>query len=147
MLTRRQIMRGAALFAGSGFAGLSNASPASDAAIEALSKGASVRRGRVTLSMPPIAENGLSVFTTVAVESPMTETDYVKSIHLFSEKNPIPRVASFYFTPAMAQAKVSTNIRLSASQKVTAIAVMSDGSLWLDEKSIVVTIAACIDGG
>jgi sulfur-oxidizing protein SoxY len=71
----------------------------------------------------------------------------VKAIHLFSEKNPIPRIASFYFTPAMAQAKVSTNIRLSASQKVTAIAVMSDGSLWSGETNIVVTIAACIDGG
>jgi len=115
--------------------------------MEAVTKGASVSRGRVALSIPAIAENGLSVFTTIAVESPMSEADYVKAVHLFSEKNPVPRIASFYFTPAMAEAKISTNIRLAASQKVTAIAVMSDGSLWSDEKSIVVTIAACIDGG
>jgi sulfur-oxidizing protein SoxY len=147
MLTRRQVLQGTALFAGFAVSRPSIASPSADAAIEALTKGASVHQGRVTLSLPSIAENGFSVFTTVFAESPMTETDYVKAIHLFSEKNPIPRIASFYFTPAMAEAKVSTNIRLSASQKVTAIAVMSDGSLWSGEKSIVVTIAACIDGG
>jgi hypothetical protein len=30
---------------------------------------------------------------------------------------------------------------------VTAIAAMSDGSFWSGEASVVVTIAACIDGG
>jgi sulfur-oxidizing protein SoxY len=147
LLTRRQILMGATVFAG--VAGLrpSRATPAADAAIKALTKDAPVRQGRVTLAMAPIAENGLSVFTTVSAESPMTETDYVKAIHLFSEKNPIPHIASFYFTPAMAEAKVSTNIRLATSQTVTAIAVMNDGSLWSGAANIVVTIAACIDGG
>ena len=147
MLTRRQILEAGALVGTSLMACPLHASPAEDAAMEAVTKGASVSRGRVALSIPAIAENGLSVFTTIAVESPMSEADYVKAVHLFSEKNPVPRIASFYFTPAMAEAKISTNIRLAASQKVTAIAVMSDGSLWSDEKSIVVTIAACIDGG
>jgi sulfur-oxidizing protein SoxY len=147
MLTRRQFFGGATFFAGLLVSFPSRGNQAADDAIRSLTSGAPVQQGRVTLSMPSIAENGLSVFTTVLAESPMTETDYVKAIHLFSEKNPIPRIASFYFTPAMAQAKVSTNIRLSASQKVTAIAVMSDGSLWSGETNIVVTIAACIDGG
>jgi len=147
MLTRRQILEAGALLGTGLIACPLHASPAEDAAMEAVTKGASVSRGRVALSIPAIAENGLSVFTTIAVESPMSEADYVKAVHLFSEKNPVPRIASFYFTPAMAEAKISTNIRLAASQKVTAIAVMSDGSLWSDEKSIVVTIAACIDGG
>lgn len=147
VFTRRRILWGAAFVAGSSLIRVARASPASEAAMEALTKGAQVNKGRVTLNMPAIAENGLSVFTTIAVESPMSETDHVKAIHLFSEKNPLPLIASFHFTPAMGQAKVSTNIRLAASQKVIAIALMSDGSLWSDEKSVVVTIAACIDGG
>jgi sulfur-oxidizing protein SoxY len=147
MLTRRQILGSGAGLAGLALCGAAKASPAADAAIETITKGAQVLRGRVKLDIPPIAENGFSIFTTVTAESPMTDADYVKAIHLISEKNPIARVASFYFTPAMGEARVSTNIRLSASQNVTAIAVMSDGSLWSDEKSVVVTIAACIDGG
>ena len=83
-----------------------SASQAADDALSAVTKGAPVNKGRVALSIPAIAENGLSVFTTITVESPMTEADYVKAIHLISEKNPVPIVASFFFTPAMAEAKV-----------------------------------------
>jgi sulfur-oxidizing protein SoxY len=146
-LTRRRLLEGAAGIAVLASKGAAFASPSPEAAIEAITKGAPVKKGRVSLSMPAVAENGLSVFTTVAVESPMTDADHVKALHLISEKNPVPVIASFFFTPAMAEAKVATNIRLAASQKVTALAVMSDGSLWSDEKNIVVTIAACIDGG
>src|SRR5579883_3213200 len=147
MVTRRQLVQGAILLPALAIRDPAAASPAEEAAIDALTKGASVKRGRVTLSMTAISENGLSVYPTIAVESPMTEDDYVNAVHLFSENNPVPRVATFYFTPALAEAKVATNIRLAASQRVTAIAVMSDGSLWSDEKEIVVSVAACIDGG
>ncbi len=147
MLTRRTFIGAAAASIAVGAPVYSAASPSSDEAVAVITNGAPVKRGRVTLTIPGVAENGLSVFTTIAAESPMTEADHVKEIHIISEKNPVPIIASFFFTPAMAEAKVATNIRLAASQKVTALAVMSDGSLWSDEKDIVVTIAACIDGG
>jgi sulfur-oxidizing protein SoxY len=141
------LLEAAAGAAALSWAGPSSASQAADDALLAVTKGLPVNKGRVTLSIPAIAENGLSVFTTIAVESPMTDADYVKTIHIISEKNPVPIIASFFFTPSMAEAKVSTNIRLADSQKVTAIAIMSDGSIWSGEKNIVVAIAACIDGG
>ncbi len=146
-LTRRTFLDAAAGIAALAWVAPSAASQAADDALSAVTKGAAINKGRVTLSMPAIAENGLSVFTTLSVESPMTETDYVKAIHLISEKNPVPIVASFFFTPAMAQAKIETNIRLAASQRLTAIAIMNDGTVWSGEKDIVVAIAACIDGG
>ncbi len=118
-----------------------------DAAIREATKGAEIKPGRVTLGIPQVAENGLSVFTTVTVESPMTEQDHVRAIHLISEKNPLPRIVSFQLGPRVGRAKVSTNIRLANSQRVLAIAEMSDGSFWSDEKSVIVSIGACIDGG
>jgi sulfur-oxidizing protein SoxY len=146
-LTRRRLLKSAAGLAALASGGGALASSRSEAAMEAVAKGAPVKQGRVSLSMPALAENGLSVFTTIAVESPMTDADHVKAIHLISEKNPVPVIASFFFTPAMAEAKVSTNIRLADSQRITALALMSDGSIWSGEKTILVTIAACIDGG
>jgi sulfur-oxidizing protein SoxY len=146
-LTRRRLLEAAAGTVVLAWVNPLSASQEADDAFSAVTKGATVNKGRVALSIPAIAENGLSVFTTIMVESPMTEADYVKAVHLISEKNPVPIVASFFFTPAMAEAKVSTNIRLAASQKVTAVAVMSDGTVWSGEKDIVVAIAACIDGG
>lgn len=118
-----------------------------DEALQQLTRGAPLQDGRVTLTIPGVAENGLSVFTTVEVESPMTGTDHVRAIHILSEQNPIPQVASFHIGPRAGIAKVSTNIRLAASQQVMAVAEMSDGTFWRDTKLVVVTIAACIDGG
>ena len=77
----------------------------------------------------------------------MTQDDHVKAIHLFSEKNPLAHIVTFRLGPRAGRAMVSTNIRLAASQRVTAIAEMNDGRFFADERSLVVTIAACIDGG
>ena len=103
--------------------------------------------GRVTLTVPAVAENGLSVPTTVSVASPMTPDDHVKCIHILAQSNPISRLLTWRLSPRCGVAKVSTNIRLAASQEVTALVEMSDGSFSEDRKRVVVTIAACIDGG
>jgi sulfur-oxidizing protein SoxY len=149
MPTRRTIIIGAV--AAAGLAVLPQAARATtemrDEALAALTKGAPVKDGRVTLTVPAVAENGLSVYTTIAVESPMTEADHVRAIHILSEKNPIAHLMSFHLGPRAGLAKVSTNMRLGASQQVTALAEMSDGSFWRDRKDVIVTIAACIDGG
>jgi sulfur-oxidizing protein SoxY len=81
----------------------------------------------------------------VSVESPMTVEDYVKTIHVFNEKNPQPNVISARLGPRAGQAKVSTRIRLADSQIVMAIAEMSDGTFWSDEVEVIVTIAACLE--
>jgi len=111
-----------------------------------LTGGAKVTDGRVRLTIPPLAENGNSVYTTVAVESPMTETDFVRRIHILSERNPIAHLLTWHLGPRAGIAKVSTYIRLAATQRVTALAEMSDGSFWRDRKDVVVTVAACIEG-
>lgn len=51
---------------------------------------ASIRKGRVELEVPPLVENGNTVALSVAVDSPMTATDYVKALHVFNEKNRSP---------------------------------------------------------
>src|ERR1700744_5794022 len=79
---------------------------------------APVRAGKVTLDIPPLVENGNTVPMTVKVASPMTDKDYVKSIHVFVEKNPQPNVGNFYIGPVAGRAQVSTRIRLADTQKV-----------------------------
>ena len=44
------------------------------------------RTGRVTLTLPTLAESGNSVRLKIQVESPMTAEAYVESIHILSEK-------------------------------------------------------------
>jgi sulfur-oxidizing protein SoxY len=106
----------------------------------------SAKKGKVKIDLPPLIENGNAVALTVSAESPMTATDHVKAIHVFTEKNPQPNVVSIYLGPRAGRASVATRIRLADSQKVIAIAQMSDGSFWSDEIEVIVTLAACLEG-
>jgi sulfur-oxidizing protein SoxY len=114
-------------------------------AIRAVTGGATVQTGKVKLDIPPLVENGNSVPMTVTVTSPMTSTDYVKSIHVFNEKNPQPNLGNFYLGPRAGRAQISTRVRLADSQKIVAIAKLSDGSLWSVTTEVVVTLAACTE--
>ncbi|MDB5366108.1 MAG: putative sulfur oxidation protein soxY [Rhodospirillales bacterium] len=107
---------------------------------------AKLQPGRVKLDLPPIAENGNAVAVSVRVESPMTAADHVRSIHLFAEGNPLPNVANFFLGPRAGRAVVATRMRLATSQKVIAVAQLSDGTWWTDSAEIFVTLAACTEG-
>lgn len=114
-------------------------------AVRAVVGSAPVQTGKVRLDIPPLVENGNTVPMTVSVASPMTATDYVKSIHVFNEKNPQPNLGNFFLGPRAGRAQVSTRVRLADSQKITAIARLSDGSLWSITADVVVTLAACTE--
>lgn len=125
---------------------VANATPDSmQAAIREIVGEATLRPGKVTLDVPPLAENGNSVSTTVSVDSPMTETDHVKAIHIFNEKNPQPHVMSAAIGPRAGKAQLTVRIKLNDSQKVVAIAETSDGSFWTASADVIVTLAACVE--
>ena len=116
-----------------------------DPNVLAFARGADVRRGRVTLTMAPLAENGNSVPVRIVVDSPMSESDHVRTIALISSRNPEPNMARFHLGPRAGRADIATRVRLAGSQRVMAVAECSDGSYWLDSKDIVVTVSACLD--
>jgi sulfur-oxidizing protein SoxY len=104
-----------------------------------------VKTGKVKLEVPPLVENGNTVPMTVSVASPMAPEEHVLSIHVFNEKNPQPNIGNFYLGPHAGRAQVSTRIRLADSQKVVAIAKLSDGTFWSASVDVVVTLAACTE--
>ena len=115
-----------------------------DAIAEAYGQ-ATITPGRVTLSVPPLAENGNSVAVRVAVESAMSNTDRVTELTLFSAANPLPVVSRLEFGPMAAKAEASFRIRLADSQRLVAVARMSDETLWSGSATTIVTLAACTD--
>ena len=150
LATRRDILRtGAAT--GAAFATLLLVRPVlakpadMEAAIRAFVGTAPISNGKVELVLPALVENGNSVPLTVNVAHWMEPNDYVKTIAIFNEKNPQPNVATFHLTPRAGRATVSTRIRLGDSQKLTAIAQLSDGSFWSDEAEVIVTLPACAE--
>lgn len=99
--------------------------------------------GKIRLDVPEIAENGLVVPINVEVESPMTEADHVKTVHVFADANPLPGVVSYTFTPACGKAAASTRMRLAQTQNIVCVAEMSNGALHVAKANIKVTIGGC----
>jgi len=127
---------------------LSPAAATPDAMTDAIKKVVGTARpteARVKLDVPPLVENGSTVPLTVLVESPMTEADHVKAIHVFNEKNPQPNVFSARLGPRSGKAMVGTRIKLGDSQRIVAIAETSDGKFWSAGADVIVTLAACLE--
>jgi sulfur-oxidizing protein SoxY len=114
-------------------------------AIQTLVGDQTVQMGRVIIDVPPLIENGNSVVMTLRVESPMTVQDYVKSVHVLAEGNPLPNLLSAYFTPRSGRAQVMCRVRLAENQRVWAIAQMSNGNFWSGYAETLVTTSACTE--
>ena len=149
--TRRDVLKiaGALVLGGAAAPAMvdpATATPAEmQAAVASVVGEARINAGRVKLDIPPLVENGNTVPCTVTVESPMSAADYVKAIHIFTEKNPQPYVISVALGPRAGRASVSTRIRLRDTQTVLAVAEMSDGTFWSDRANVIVTISACLE--
>jgi sulfur-oxidizing protein SoxY len=113
---------------------------------EDLGESRRVLKERVVLDIAPLVDNGNVVPMSVSVQSAMQGSDRVKSVRIYSEKNPQPRVVAFHFSEFSPEAKAATRIRLNGSQKLVAIAEMQDGTLYAGVTEVVVTVSACIDG-
>src|SRR5499433_1991849 len=106
---------------------------------------ARVTPGKIKLELPPLSENGNAVPLEVKVDSPMTDADHVRAIHVFTEKNPQPDVMTVRLGPRAGRARVATRIRLADTQTVIAICELSDGSFWSAKADVVVTLDACLE--
>lgn len=145
-LTRRSTLTAGAL---AGFASLLGARLAfADekmvmAEIKKLYGDKTMAEGKIKLDIPEIAENGLVVPVNVEVESPMTEADYVKAVHIYADGNPQPGIVSYSFTPACGKASAATRMRLAQTQNIVCVAEMSNGSLHMAKANVKVTIGGC----
>jgi sulfur-oxidizing protein SoxY len=115
------------------------------AAIRQVVGEATMKPGKIKLDLPPLVENGNTVAMDVTVQSPMTAKDYVKAIHVFTEKNPQPNVISIQLGPRAGKAAISTRVRLADTQQVVAICELSDGSFWSDKVDVIITLGACLE--
>ncbi len=117
-----------------------------DRALEKILRNVPIQPGKVVVTAPVLADNGNSVACSVVVESPMSETDYVRELHVFLARNPRPLALSVNMGPWTGIARVDTRARLAGSQRILAVAVMNDGKAYSGFTDVVVTLSACLDG-
>jgi sulfur-oxidizing protein SoxY len=148
----RNITRRAALAVGAGAVTFSvvgwseGARAAAKEAAEEVAKftgGKEATKGKITIELPEIAENGNTVPLTVSVDAPMTAENYVSDVLVVSEGNPNPGVVTFHFTPLSGKAEAQTRIRLAATQNIVVVAKTSGGEFYTAQKQVKVTIGGC----
>jgi sulfur-oxidizing protein SoxY len=143
--SRRTFLMGAALVTLLPFEAARATPEAMALAIKEVVGNAEIREGNVKLDVPPLIENGNTVPLTVTVDSPMSDADYVKAIHVFNEKNPQPHVFNAWLSPGNGKAAVGTRIKLADTQKIVAIAETSKGEFFSASADVIVTLAACLE--
>jgi sulfur-oxidizing protein SoxY len=113
--------------------------------VQKITGGAPLQEGRVILDIPSLSDNGHAVPLRITVASAMSERDYVRSVHVLSEKNPRPVIATYHLNPRCGKAEISTRVRLNGEQRILVIASMADGSFHAATASVIVTETACLD--
>jgi sulfur-oxidizing protein SoxY len=109
--------------------------------------GAIPGKAGIEIELPQIAENGNAVPLHIRVASAMTPAEHVKAIHVFAERNPRPRVATFHLGPDAGRADIMTRVRLGGTQGVTVLAELSGGRWRVAAQNVLVTTGACLDEG
>lgn len=146
-LARRKFLTVSASAAATAFFGVDSVFASTDDvrnAIEKFTGGREFEKGVLKITTPDIAQISNSVPISIFVESPMTADNYVDSVMILAEGNPVPAVVTFSFSPLSGEAKASTRIRLAGTQNVIAVARLSNGSVY--QTSSNVTVSAGIPG-
>ena len=97
----------------------------------------------IYLDLPEIAENGNQVKVSFEIDSPMTDDNFVRFVHVLADGNPAPKVARFMFTPSAGVCSATTRMRLAKTQNVYLLAEFSNGSYAMAQSTVKVTIGGC----
>lgn len=111
--------------------------------VDKILKGAKPVQGKIIVDIPEIAENGNTVPFSLSMESPMTEANHVRALHVIAAGNPQPGIAVFRFTPDSGKAAVSSRMRLARTQDVIVIADLGGGNFVMAKRNVKVTIGGC----
>jgi sulfur-oxidizing protein SoxY len=86
----------------------------------------------IRLTAPSRAASGDQVPFAFSIDHPMTEKQYIKSVAVFVDGNPVPLTAIFHLTPDSGKAEISTRIRLESDSPVHVVAEANDGRFYVN---------------
>ena len=91
---------------------------------------------------PYRAEDATLAPVSIHTKIPQSDELYIQRMHVFIDKNPLPLVGMFDFTPASGKADLAMRVRVNDHTFVRAIAELNTGDLYM-AKSFVRATGAC----
>ena len=90
-----------------------------------------IEQGVLEIRVPYAAEDATLAPVTVHTKIPQTDELYIKRMHVFIDKNPVPLVGIFDFTPASGKADLAMRVRINDHTYVRAVAELNSGELYM----------------
>lgn len=90
----------------------------------------------ISIKAPERAESGAQVPFEFSVEYPDDQGQYIKSVTIIADTNPVPLTAVFHFSPESGKAAIKTRIRMESDAYVHVVAETSDGHFLMNKVPI-----------
>jgi sulfur-oxidizing protein SoxY len=90
----------------------------------------------IHLTAPARAASGDQVPFAFSIDHPMTAKQYIKSVTMFVDENPVPLTAIFHFIPESGKAEISTRIRFESDSPVHVVAETNDGRFYVNAVTV-----------
>ncbi|MBT3813194.1 MAG: quinoprotein dehydrogenase-associated SoxYZ-like carrier [Gammaproteobacteria bacterium] len=90
----------------------------------------------IQLTTPKRAEDPALVPIKVTTSLVQTNKIYIKRIILLIDKNPVPLIGEFDFTPESGRADIAMRVRVNTYSYIRAIAEMNNGDLYMVKKFV-----------
>jgi len=94
------------------------------------------------IKAPYRAEDATIVPISIHTKISQTQEQYIKKIHVYIDKNPLPLVGIFELSPESGKADIAMRVRVDDFSYIRAIAEMNTGELYM-AKSFVRATGAC----
>ncbi len=101
-----------------------------------------VEQNILEVKAPYTAEDATVVPVSIHTKIDQTPERYIKKMHIFVDKNPLPLVGVFEFTPDSGKADLAMRIRVDTFSYVRAVAELNTGELYM-AKNFVRAKGAC----
>ena len=114
--------------------------------LQALLAGRAPKQDRLVLELPRLADDGNTVPVRLMLPGPFAAGAPVRTLALFSERNPVRTIIVVDYPLAVARVEFETRIRLAGSQRIVGVAVLADQTVYVAVAAIEVAASACVDG-
>lgn len=90
----------------------------------------------ISIKAPKRAESGAQVPFEFTVQYPHDQGQYIKSVTIIADTNPVPLTAVYHFSPESGKAAVNTRIRMESDSYIHVVAETNDGRFFMNKVPI-----------
>jgi sulfur-oxidizing protein SoxY len=90
----------------------------------------------IIIKAPVRAESGAQVPFEFSVNYPQNQDQYIKSVTIIADTNPVPLTAVYHFSPVSGKVAINTRIRMESDAYIHVVAETNDGRFFMSKAPI-----------